>query len=89
MKARRMREIRRRLDSVPPSPWYVFIQHEDDHGCHYAMHNLDDDPILFVHPHGADKVTLDFIAYAKGDIEFLLAELERERYGSWWSRLWR
>lgn len=83
-RAKRLREIRARLAAAPSSPWYVYV--EDAKGPRFRISNFDADSILHFRGQEADPAAVDLLTNAPGDLEFLLAEVERLSTPRWFRR---
>jgi hypothetical protein len=71
-------KIERRLKAATPGPWTSFVEGRDHASGSSFIRTAGGDIELS----GATIADQDFIAHARQDIEFLLAEVRRSRGGS-------
>jgi hypothetical protein len=84
-RSKRLRQIRARLSAAPSSPWYVYASGRDP--LVFSVSNFDEEDILRFRGEDSDPSAVDFISNAPGDIEFLLAEIDRLSVPRWWRRV--
>lgn len=82
-RAKRMRQIRERLDRAAARPWYVHTSGK----AWLRIANLDDEQIIKFLKGDQDSASVDFICHAPDDVAFLLAEIERLRRPRWWRKV--
>jgi hypothetical protein len=86
-RAKRIRQIRARLSAAPASPWYVYVTRKDERGIVFSVSNFDEEDVLRFRAQDADPAAVDLLTNAPGDIEFLIAEVERLKVPRWWRRV--
>jgi hypothetical protein len=86
MTSNKLEDIRARCDAARPGPWTAIIEGRDqDGGSSFIMIGKGDARAEDLHLSGYDEAVptadYDFIANARDDIPWLLAEIERLKRG--------
>jgi hypothetical protein len=86
MTSTKLEDIRARCEAARPGPWQAIIEGRDqDGGSSFIMigtgASRGEDLHLSGYDHVVPTADYDFIAHARADIPFLLAEIERLKRG--------